>query len=196
MEAEVRYVYPDRVRLPLAFDPARLRADLAALAPEAWTPHFVPQNHSGEWDVMPLRAPVGANHPISMIAAHPDARDFVDAPPLHRAPYLRAVLAQFDCVLRSVRLMRLGPRSCIREHCDLDLCAEDGLARLHLPIVTNPQVRFEVNRRPVVMSPGEVWYLRLSDPHRVDNAGDTARIHLVIDAELSPWLAAQLGGNG
>jgi quercetin dioxygenase-like cupin family protein len=68
--------------------------------------------------------------------------------------------------------------------------------RLHLPILTNSRVRFEVNGRPVVMAPGEVWYLRLSDPHSVDNAGDDARIHLVIDAEMSPWLAAQLGGQG
>ncbi|RSV39699.1 aspartyl beta-hydroxylase [Sphingomonas sp. ABOLE] len=192
MEAEKRYVYPDRVRLRLIFDAARLRADLAALAASSWTPHFVPQNYSGDWGVMPLRAPAGADHPILMIAAHPDARDFVDAPALRRAPYLREVLSHFDCTLRSVRLMRLGPRSCIREHCDPGLSAEEGLVRLHLPILTNSRVRFEVNRRPVVMAPGEVWYLRLSDPHRVDNAGADARVHLVIDAAMSPWLDAQL----
>lgn len=196
MEAEMRYVYPDRVRLPLTFDPAQLRADLAALEASAWTQHFVPQNYSGDWGVMPLRAPVGAEHPILKIAAQPDARDFVDAPDLQRAPYLRQVLAHFDCTLRSVRLMRLGPGSRIREHRDLGLCAEEGLVRLHIPILTNSRVRFEVNRQPVVMAPGEVWYLRLSDPHRVDNAGADARVHLVIDAEMSPWLDAQLCGSG
>jgi hypothetical protein len=196
VEGDVRYIYPDRVRLPLGFDPVRLRADLATLGAEPLTPHFVPQNYSGDWGVLPLRAPAGAEHPILMIAAQPDARDFVDTPPLARTPYLRAVLARFDCRLRSVRLMRLGPGSCIREHRDLGLCAEEGLVRLHLPILTNSRVRFEVNGRPVVMAPGEVWYLRLSDPHSVDNAGDDARIHLVIDAEMSPWLAAQLGGQG
>lgn len=196
MEGEVGHVYPDRVRLPLSLDPARLLADLTLLAETVWTPHFVPQNYSGTWDVMPLRSPAGAEHPILMIAAQADARDFVDAPPLARAPYLRAVLARFDCVLRSVRLMRLGPRSRIHEHRDPGLCAEEGLVRLHLPIVTSSQVRFEVNRRPVAMAPGEVWYLRLSDPHRVENAGPDARIHLVIDAEMSPWLASQLGGQG
>lgn len=195
MEAEMRYVYPDRVRLPVIFDPARLRADLAVLAGSAWTPHFVPQNYKGDWGVMPLRAPVGADHPILQIAAQPDARDFADAPALQHAPYLRAVLTHFDCALRSVRLMRLGPGSCIREHRDGGLCAEEGLVRLHIPILTNSQVRFEVNRRPVVMAPGEVWYLRLSDPHRVDNAGADARVHLVIDAEMSPWLHAQLCGG-
>jgi hypothetical protein len=195
VEKGIRYIYPDRVRLPLTFDPVRLAADLAMLADSDWTPHFVPQNYSGEWGVMPLRAPVGTDHPILMIAAQPDARDFVDTLPLAHACYLREVLARFECVLRSVRLMRLGPGSCIREHRDLGLSAEEGLVRLHVPIVTNAQVRFEVNRCPVVMAPGEVWYIRLSDPHRVDNAGTVARIHLVIDAEMSPWLAAQLGGK-
>lgn len=196
MEAEVGHVYPDRVRLPLTFDPARLITDVAALAAIRWTPHFVPSNYSGAWDVMPLRSPAGAEHPILMIAAQPDARDFVDAPPLQRAPYLRALLAGFDCPLRSVRLMRLGPGSRILEHRDLGLSAEEGMVRLHAPIVTNSKVRFEVNRRPVVMAPGEVWYLRLSDPHRVENGGSEARIHLVIDAEMSPWLESQLHGGG
>lgn len=196
VEGEVRHVYPDRVRLPLTFDPARLHADLVLLAASEWTPHFVPRNYSGAWDVMPLRAPADAEHPILMIAARPDARDFVDAPPLRHTPYLREVLARFDCPLRSVRLMRLGPGARILEHRDLGLSAEEGLVRLHVPIVTSSEVRFEVNRRPVEMAPGEVWYLRLSDPHQVENAGSQARIHLVIDADMSPWLETQLGGQG
>lgn len=44
----------------------------------------------------------------------------------------------------------------------------------------------------VTMAAGETWYLRLSDPHRVDNLGDSPRVHLVIDADLSPWLIGQL----
>ena len=46
---------PDRIRLPLAFDPARLRADLNALAGESWTAHFVRQNYACDWSVLPLR---------------------------------------------------------------------------------------------------------------------------------------------
>lgn len=195
MNGDIRHVYPDRVRLPLTFDAAQLLVDLESLAADEWTPHFVPNNYAGEWGAMPLRAPAGAEHPILMITSPPDARTFVDAPPLLRVPYLREVLGHFRCRLRTVRLMRLGPRSRILEHRDPGLCAEQGQVRLHVPIVTNPQVCFEVNRSPVTMAPGEVWYLRLSDPHRVDNAGGTPRIHLVIDADMNPWLAAQLAGG-
>ncbi|MGK6355414.1 aspartyl/asparaginyl beta-hydroxylase domain-containing protein [Sphingomonas sp. DT-207] len=185
----------DRIRLPFAFDPVRLAADLEALADTEWTPHFVTCNYQGEWSAMPLRAPAGAEHPILMITAHPGVTDFVDAPPLARAPYLQQVIAAFDCPLRSARLMRLTPGSVILEHSDPGMAAEEGSVRLHLPIVTNAQVEFNVNRRPVPMAPGEVWYLRLSDPHSVANRGPTDRVHLVIDAEVNDWLADQLAAG-
>lgn len=192
MRAEPEHRYPDRIRLPILCDPARLVADLATLADGEWTPHFVQRNYRGAWSAMPLRAPAGAEHPILMISANPGVADFVDAPPLRRAPYLRQLLEEFDCPLRSVRLMRLAPGASILEHSDPGLCAEEGTVRLHIPITTNPQVTFRVNRMPVAMAPGEVWYLRLSDPHSVDNNGATDRVHLVIDAAMSPWLARQL----
>ena len=183
--------YPDRVRLPIAFDPLRLAADLAALEGTQWTPHFVPRNYVGDWSAMPLRAPKGAEHPILMIVSQPDG-ECVDAPALRRTPYFGAVLGALDCPLRNVRLMQLAPGSSILEHRDPGLCAEEGSVRLHIPILTNPGVRFYVNGTSVAMAAGETWYLRLSDPHRVDNLGDSPRVHLVIDADLSPWLIGQL----
>ncbi len=189
--------YPDRVRLPMAFDPALLEADLERLEAADWTPHFVTRNYSGDWSAMPLRAPAGAEHPILMLSAHPGVAAFADAPPLRGAPYLRDVLARLECPLQTVRLMRLGAGSSILEHTDPGLCAEEGTVRLHIPIRTNPQVRFCVNRRPVAMRPGELWYLRLSDVHSVENGGATDRVHLVIDAAMNPWLAAELArGQG
>jgi hypothetical protein len=187
--------YGDRIRLPLAFDAARLAADLDALGSTDWTPHFVTRNYQGEWSAMPLRAPAGAEHPILMITSHPGVTDFVAAPPLARAPYLQQVIAAFDCALRSVRLMRLAPGSTILEHSDPGMAAEEGSVRLHIPIATNPHVEFNVNRRPVAMAPGEVWYLRLADPHSVANRGATDRVHLVIDAEMNDWLAGQLAAG-
>lgn len=186
-----RIRYPDRLRLPLRFDPARLAADLAVLDSGCWTPHFLPQNYTGEWSAVPLRAPKGAEHPILMLTAHPgDA--FVDAPALQHTPYFRAVLAALPCPLNSVRLMRLVPGSSILKHKDPGLCAEEGSVRLHIPIRTNPDVHFVLNDSLVIMAPGDLWYLRLSDPHCVHNRGAVSRVHLVVDAEVNPWLLAQL----
>lgn len=184
--------YPDRIRLPLAFDAEGLRCDLAAVTGEHWQEHFVRQNYEGDWNAMPLRSPAGETHPIRKIYSDPSATEFVDEPLLDRTPHFRAVLDALRCPLQSVRLMRLAPGSEIKTHADHDLGAEQGKARLHVPITTGPGVEFRLNNRPVAMAPGELWYLRLSDPHGVTNRGDADRVHLVIDALMNEWLHAQL----
>ena len=46
---------PDRLRLPLDFDAARLRSEAELFSREDWIRHFVPQNYDGDWSVVPLR---------------------------------------------------------------------------------------------------------------------------------------------
>lgn len=181
---------PDRLRLPLAFAADRLAADLARLSATPWIAHFVQQNYQGDWSAIPLRGPAGARHPIQMIYPDPTATAFADSPILADCPYFRHVLASFACPLRTVRLMRLTPGSIIKEHSDLDLSFEQGHVRLHIPVITNKGVEFELNRRRVALDAGSCWYLRLSDPHRVANRGVTDRVHLVIDAEVNDWVAS------
>lgn len=180
--------FPDRLRLPVSFDPVRLAADLERVAGSAWTPHFVTQNYEGDWSVLPLRGPAGATHPVMMIYADPTTDRFEDTPLLGRAPYIREQLKSFACPLQAVRLMRLAPGSTIKPHRDLDLGHEFGTVRIHVPIVTDPAVEFLLNGTAVAMKPGEVWYLRLSDPHSVHNRSRVSRVHLVIDALVNDWL--------
>jgi hypothetical protein len=182
---------PDRVRLPLVFDVARLRADLEAVDRD-WIDHLVRQNYEGNWSVLPLRHTAGATHPVMMIYSDPTATEFVDGPLLERTPAFRDLLAQFHCPLHAVRLMRLTPGSVIKPHRDHDLAAEWGVARIHIPITTNPDVEFLLNGTPLAMAPGEAWYLRLADEHTVANRGTTDRVHLVIDCIVDAWLAAML----
>lgn len=181
---------PDRLRLRLRFDAAALPADAAALAHPDWIRHFVAQNYDGDWDVVPLRARAGATHPVTMIVSDPSARDYVDTPLLAACPAIRAALKRFRCPLDSVRLMRLGPGSTIKEHRDHDLSFEDGAVRFHVPVATNPEVDFRLNGTRVALEAGSAWYLRLSDPHSVANRGATDRVHLVIDARVDPWVEA------
>jgi hypothetical protein len=183
-------IFPDRLRLPFAFDPALLARDLANLYAVEWIDHFVKQNYEGDWSVLPLRSAAGARHPVMMIYSDPTATEFVDTPFLEASPYFREVLAAFHCPLHAVRLMRLTPGSIIKEHDDNDLCYEDGKIRIHIAVTTNPDVEFELNRSRVRLAPGEAWYLRLSDKHRVANKGSTDRVHLVIDALVNDWAAA------
>lgn len=182
------YAYPDRLRLPLNFDPVRLRADLDALIDTPWTEHFVRQNYEGDWSVLPLRCTKGATHPIMQIYSDPTATDFEDTALLARSRYFQEVLGALRCPLQAVRLMRLTPGSIIKDHRDNDLEAESGGARLHIPIVTNPDVDFRLNGARVILDPGTVWYLRLSDPHSVANRGRADRVHLVVDCVVNAWL--------
>ena len=168
-----------------------MAADLVALQ-DGWIEHFVKQNYSGDWSVIPLRAPAGETHPIRMIYPDPSATAWVDTPWLERSPVLRNAIAAFHCPVMTARLMRLAPGSRIHEHKDHDLTAECGVARIHVPITTNPGVTFRLNGTPVRMAPGEAWYLRLADPHAVSNEGSSGRVHLVLDVVVDAWLEEML----
>jgi hypothetical protein len=183
---------PDRICLPLSCDSAPLAVEAEALPASVWTRHFVPDNYQGDWSVVPLRAPAGAEHPILQITSPPGCTNWVETAHLAACPAIRAALAMLDCELDAARLMKLGPGSQILEHRDHDLSAEFGSARLHLPLSTNAEVEFRVNGQAVDMQPGQWWYLRLSDPHAVDNRGTTDRIHLVVDVRMNDWLADML----
>jgi hypothetical protein len=52
--------FPDRLRLPLDLDPARLAAHMANFSKSQWIDHSVKQNNDGDWGVIPLRGPAGA----------------------------------------------------------------------------------------------------------------------------------------
>ncbi|SFO48408.1 Aspartyl/Asparaginyl beta-hydroxylase [Sphingomonas sp. OK281] len=182
----------DRIRLPMTFAPGPLASDLARLSAPQWIDHLVQRNYEGTWQALPLRMVAGATHPVMMIYADPTATAFVDAPALAHCPAFGAVLAAFRCPLQTARLMRLTPGSTIREHSDHDLSAEQGMARIHVPVTTNPHVDFRLNGTRIDMAIGETWYLRLADRHSVANQGTTDRVHLVIDCEVNDWLAALL----
>ena len=113
----------------------------------------------------------------------------MSTPPfLEGCDYFRHVLDCFRCTLRAVRLMRLGPGACIKEHTDHELSFEDGTVRVHIPVVTNEAVEFCLNKARVVLEAGSAWYLRLSDPHSVANSGPADRVHMVIDATVNGWI--------
>lgn len=146
------------------------------------------QNYEGDWSVIPLRGPAGTEHPVMMIYSDPTCCDFTDTAYLDKCSYLKDVLEQFKSKLQAVRLMKLAAGSIIKEHRDYDLSFANGVVRLHIPIRTNSGVEFYLNNERILMREGECWYLRLSEPHRVINAGKSDRVHLVIDAEVDEWM--------
>jgi len=181
---------PPFARLPLDFEAARLLREVQAMREERWVAHFNDGCHDGGWRGVALRAPDG--DAANLYPRREDAATIRETDVLAGCPDIAAALARIACPLRSVRLLRLAAGGVIREHRDDDLRFEDGEARLHIPLATNPGVEFYVDDRRVVMEPGECWYLDLSRPHRVQNHGETERIHLVIDCRVNAWLLAMI----
>ncbi|UZD24138.1 aspartyl/asparaginyl beta-hydroxylase domain-containing protein [Algoriphagus halophytocola] len=178
--------FRDRVKLPFHFDGEQLAASLATLEQEYWVDHFVSQNYDGDWAVLPLTAQKGRVHPVLMASAVPGDGCFVPTLFLDKVPYIKGLLERFETKYQSVRMMRLGPLSEIKEHQDYDL--DEDSVRIHVPVLTNTEVYFFLDQKRVLMQAGECWYLKLSKPHRVSNKSEFPRVHLVIDLVLNDWL--------
>jgi hypothetical protein len=173
-------------KLSVSFDRTRLNDDLSQVYDSDWIPHYNTRDYKGDWAGAALRSICGATDNL-----YPDLTGkipFFDAPLLGRCPYFREVLSHFQCPLRSVRLLRLRPGALVREHRDIKLSIDDGEARFHVPISSNPDVDFIVDGKKLPMLPGEAWYIDFTLPHRVANNGQSDRINLVIDCTPNDWL--------
>lgn len=53
--------------------------------------------------------------------------------------------------------------------------------RHHIPIITSDKVFFFIDNDLSVMDEGECWEIRNTRPHRVINASDIDRVHLIVD---------------
>ncbi|MEO8671606.1 MAG: aspartyl/asparaginyl beta-hydroxylase domain-containing protein [Tahibacter sp.] len=177
-------------RLALGFDASSLQADLAQIAGGEWKEHFNKGYYEGEWKGLALRSTTG--NAQQLYRDPTDERTAIDTPLLLRCAYFQTVLQAFECPLHNVRLLGLSAGSTIKEHEDYMLGFEYGLVRIHIPIVTDPRVEFIVDRQPLVMQPGEVWYIDFSKPHSVVNRSDHDRVHLVLDCGVNEWLTRML----
>jgi hypothetical protein len=158
-------------KLPLRFDAARLAEEVAQFAPGEWRVH--PQGHAG-------------NSAVPLIAVHGDpTNDSVkgpmqSTPALARCPYLRQVLASVQSVLGRTRLMRIIGNGEATAHVDTNYYWMQRV-RVHVPIVTDPEVQFQCNDRSIHMAPGETWIFDTWKLHNVINPTPRDRIHLVAD---------------
>ena len=183
---------PDRLLLaPVETDFAAevLLMEARDLPGESWLPHFNAAYYSGDWSGVALRAPGGRNQLYPDLVTN---APYADTPLLDACPRMREALASLRTEVTSARLLRLGPGAAIREHRDYQIGLEYGEIRLHIPLETNGDVTFVLGGTPLPMRPGECWYVDVTQPHHVENAGTEARIHLVIDCVTNTWLLERL----
>jgi len=166
---------PTARKLLPTFDAAALAFDLERFDTHWWHRHAGPY-HDGAWESVSLWAPRGDPFEQRSFGGA-----FTATPALAMAPAIRRALDQFACPRNRIRLMRLNPGGHIRRHSDPLHTIDPLLVRLHVPIVSNPDVHFMVNDQRISMQPGETWHVDVRFPHAVENRGRTARVHLVMD---------------
>jgi hypothetical protein len=174
------------LKFPFCFDVESLQTDARQFSSEEWIRHFNTQYYQGDWSGVALRAAKGAH---VQLYSDPNAKEgFIDTDMMTRCVYVPKVLETFQCEMTSVRFLKLGAGAQIRKHRDYKLGLEDGELRIHIPVLTNPQVEFILDEQKLDLKEGEAWYLNFNLHHSVRNDGTTDRVHLVIDCVVNDWL--------
>jgi hypothetical protein len=172
------------VKLPLEFDSERLAEEISQFAEEEWRAH--PQRFEG-------------NSALVLVSRHGTENDeFIGpmrpAPRLEKMPYVRQVMASFGSVIGRSRMMRLTPGASVAHHTDSNYFWRNHL-RIHVPVLTEPEVAFYCDGEEVHMAAGESWTFDNWREHSVENRSDETRIHLVIDTVGSSRLWQMIDGR-
>ena len=158
------------LQLPWRFDSQLLAREVEALPTDFWLDH--PSGLPGN-SAVPLVSVNGEmNH------AFDGAMQATRA--LRESPYLHQTVTSFGEVVARSRLMRLAPGAQVAEHVDFNYHWVSRV-RMHVPIVTDPSVIFYCGDESVHMAEGESWLFDSWRRHRVINASNFSRVHLVID---------------
>lgn len=159
------------IQLPLAFDHIRLAEEIHALGEACWRAH--PQKFAGN-SMLPLLSVNGdpGNESFS--------GQMLPTPELQRCAYLKQTLSTLGATLGRTRLMRLSGHAEVTRHADQGYYWTERV-RVHIPVVTQPTVRFECGDSVINMAAGECWIFDTWRQHRVINDADDQRIHLVVD---------------
>lgn len=151
-------------------------AEVDSLGEEAWWVH--PNRTIGSSFVPLITVGGGVNDDFA-ISGQMDETVY-----LKRCPYLRQVLAYFGVALSRTRLMRIAGPGTVPLHIDYGWHWFRRV-RVHIPILTHPEVCFSCDDQKVQMAAGEAWILDNSRLHGVDNPTTNPRIHLVFDTKAN-----------
>ena len=185
------------LRLPMTFDQEGLERDLETSMAVSWPVEepfgikdFVGSDvtifHDGQWKGLALRSQDGDWRRTD--PGGPGLKPYANTEVLENTPVFREIVESFQCHLRTVRLSFLPAGVNIEEHCDTFHAFRYGQIRMHVPVVTHPDVVLMIAGERCVWKAGELWYGDFSRLHRVENKSPQHRVHLIIDATINEWL--------
>ena len=150
------------LKLPIQFCGETLASEIQALPPSAWVPH--PTGFVG-------------NEAVRLVTPGGRATDELEGPMapteyLMSCPYIMEVMAELGGVWGRSRLMGLAPGADVPRHIDIHYYWRTHL-RIHIPVITNPDVSFACGDEAVHMAAGECWVF---DSLRSDSVSNSSRI--------------------
>ena len=157
-------------RLPVRFNAARLGVEVEALPASAWSRH--PGDHEGSSAARLITAGGGDNDAVT--------GEMMPTAALASSPYIQQVLASFSTVWSRSRLVRIEGGGTVPQHSDMDYHWFHRV-RVHIPVITRPEVRFHAAGESVHMAAGEAWIFDNWREHREENPAADARVDLVAD---------------
>ncbi|MBC3757713.1 aspartyl/asparaginyl beta-hydroxylase domain-containing protein [Hyunsoonleella sp. SJ7] len=178
----------DAIKLPLTFNVEKIKAEVDKIGLNSFI----------YYDVLPLRSPAHLVDPS--IPFPPPAQDYADGSwcdwlntkELENSPCLKSIVETFQekTKVTLVRALRLENGNIVKEHTDptLGLQIEKSVIRLTIPVIKDSGADFYLNDKIVPMKPGECWYLRLTDPHKVLNNSGQDRVNITIDMIPNTWI--------
>lgn len=162
------------IRLPLRFDVEQLKKELALFDRDSWMAH--PNGLKGN-SAMPLISKDGGDndhfHGSMKVTPH-----------LQRCEYIQQVIGSFAEVFGRSRLMKLESGCEVSAHTDTNYHWHSRV-RIHIPITTFAEVIFHCGDSAVHMGEGECWIFDSWQQHKVVNASEHTRVHLVVDTSGS-----------
>ena len=176
-------------KLPLNFDPSKLREDLERVTSENWHSQFMKIHYDKGWSGIALYSAEGDLNYLK------PGKSYKPTVLLSRCPYFREVLNTFKCEMHRVRVVKLESGAKIETHVDPSSGRGQSEVRLHIPIITNDEVEFYSRGERVSMKAGELWFIDTSYPHSVFNKSNVDRIHLIIDCVPNQWLYSLFPAN-
>lgn len=105
---------------------------------------------------------------------------------------IREVLDSFKCPIKNAMFYSLIPGGVLLPHRDVVGSLGLGGIRLHVPVLTNDKITFQVEGENYLLPPGDLWALDTSYIHSVANNGTSDRVHLVLDVQVNDWVRSLL----
>lgn len=180
------------LKLPFSFDIEKLQQAVELVQEDEWMEHPNQRIVEGKWWVTSYSSLTGDARFVVPAAN----RDYFETPLLERSPFIREILQTFQAKIEAVRLLKLDSGSKILEHQDETASVQDGFIRLHIPILSNDQVKLTVNSQVVSLELGQCYYLNSGLPNRLENLGHTPRVTLMIDCQINDWMTRVLERAG